>query len=324
MWATSLITPKSHDAYRYYFLINVAFLALLFMGTSIFVAKIIPKKWYLLPLAPAVIGSLYINWDMWAVITAVASIYWFDRKKYQWSAIALGISIATKFFPVVLLAPIAIIFFRRRDPITGFKYLLTSLEIWALINIPFALTTPSGWWRFFKLNSERGADFGSLWYSLQLLGLRISSHGTINFATIALFLILTIWVSGFLLKSLEIPTLASISIIFVTIFTIASKVYSPQYILWLVPLGVIAMRREKDRAAFWVWQGTELLYHVAVWQYLAAVSGSRFGLPATWYAVAGLIRVAGSAFFAYKILLSTRQRGPHSEEFLESPQASYA
>jgi len=324
MWATSFITPKSHDAYKYYFLINIAFVALLFMGTSIFVAKINPKKWYLLPLAPAVIGSLYINWDMWAVITAVASIYWFDRKKYQWSAIALGISIATKFFPVVLLAPIAIIFFRRRDPITGFKYLLTSLEIWALINIPFALTTPSGWWRFFKLNSERGADFGSLWYSLQLLGLRISSRGTINFATIALFLILTIWVLGFLLKSPEIPTLASISIIFVTIFTIASKVYSPQYTLWLVPLGVIAMRREKDRAAFWVWQGTELLYHVAVWQYLAAVSGTRFGLPATWYAVAGLIRVAGSAFFAYKILLSTRQRGPHSEEFLESPQASYA
>ena len=324
MWATSFITPKSHDAYKYYFLINIAFVALLFMGTSIFVAKINPKKWYLLPLAPAVIGSLYINWDMWAVITAVASIYWFDRKKYQWSAIALGISIATKFFPLVLLAPIAIIFFRRRDPITGFKYLLTSLEIWALINIPFALTTPSGWWRFFKLNGERGADFGSLWYSLQLLGLRISSRGTINFATIALFLILTIWVLGFLLKSPEIPTLASISIIFVTIFTIASKVYSPQYTLWLVPLGVIAMRREKDRAAFWVWQGTELLYHVAVWQYLAAVSGTRFGLPATWYAVAGLIRVAGSAFFAYKILLSTRQRGPHSEEFLESPQASYA
>jgi len=58
MWATGKITPKSQADYQYYFLINIGLLALLFIGTSLLVAKINPKKWYLLPLLPAVIGSL--------------------------------------------------------------------------------------------------------------------------------------------------------------------------------------------------------------------------------------------------------------------------
>ncbi len=320
MWATGMITPKSHSNYQYYFLINIGLLALLFIGASLLVAKMNPKKWYLLPLAPAVIGSLYINWDMWAVITALASIYWFDQKKYRWSAIALGISIATKFFPVVLLAPITIILFRRRDPLGAVKYIVTSMEIWLLINVPFALATPIGWWRFFKLNSERGADFGSLWYSLQLLGLKISG---VNIATVVTFLILVVLAAVFFLKSEHTPTLAQISIVFVMIFTVVSKVYSPQYVLWLVPLGVIALHQQKDRSAFWIWQGSELLYHIAIWEYLATISGSKFGLPASWYAVAGLIRAMASGYFAYRIALSTRMPVPQAYEFPESADQSY-
>jgi len=301
-------------------LINIGLLALLFIGTSLLVAKINPKKWYLLPLLPAVIGSLYINWDMWAVVTAVLSIYWFDQKKYRWSAIALGVAIATKFFPIVLLAPVAVIFVRRRDPIGALKYVVTSIEIWLIINIPFAVVTPTGWWRFFKLNSERGADFGSMWYSLQILGLKISG---LNGVSIVTFVIMAIAASIFFLKSESTPTLGEISIVFIMIFTIASKVYSPQYVLWLAPLGVIALRQQKDRAAFWIWQGSELLYHIAVWEYLATVSGTKFGLPDSWYAVAGLIRVAASCYFAVRIALSTRVSVPQADEFPESVIQSY-
>jgi hypothetical protein len=320
MWATGKITPKSQADYQYYFLINIGLLALLFIGTSLLVAKINPKKWYLLPLLPAVIGSLYINWDMWAVVTAVLSIYWFDQKKYRWSAIALGVAIATKFFPIVLLAPVAVIFVRRRDPIGALKYVVTSIEIWLIINIPFAVVTPTGWWRFFKLNSERGADFGSMWYSLQILGLKISG---LNGVSIVTFVIMAIAASIFFLKSESTPTLGEISIVFIMIFTIASKVYSPQYVLWLAPLGVIALRQQKDRAAFWIWQGSELLYHIAVWEYLATVSGTKFGLPDSWYAVAGLIRVAASCYFAVRIALSTRVSVPQADEFPESVIQSY-
>jgi hypothetical protein len=320
MWATALVTPKGYNADKYYFLINIALLLALFIGTAILVSKINPNKWYLLPVLPAVIASLYINWDMWAVISAVAAIYWFDRKRYELSSTALAISIATKFFPVVLLIPIAIIFFHRRELRLGLRYLAQTLLLWAVINAPFALTTPTGWWRFFKLNSSRPADLGSLWQALNIFGVNPTG---INFYWVALFLLGSLAAARRLLEREEAPRLAQIAFIFVALFTALNKVYSPQYVLWLAPLGVIALVHKRDRAAFWLWQGSEALYHFAIWEYLATYGGSKFSLPAHWYAGAILIRVAASLYFALRILLSppelsTEAPAPQGEEFLQS------
>ena len=145
MWATSLVTPGGDNGYRYYFLINALLIAFLFAGSAILLSRMKPEFWYLLPLSPAVILSLYINWDLWAVITAVASIYWFDKKSHSKSAVALGISIATKFFPIVLLLPIAVIYLRRHEIKNFIQYLLISIGTLIAINLPFALTTPTGW-----------------------------------------------------------------------------------------------------------------------------------------------------------------------------------
>ena len=319
MWASAVITPRGFNADKYYFLINIFLIAALFVGTSVIVSKINPNKWYLLPLLPAVIAAMYINWDLWAVITMVAAIFWFDRKRYGLSAIALSISIATKFFPVVLLIPIAILFVRQKEIRNGLKYLSWTTLLWLTINLPFAITTPTGWWRFFKLNGDRPADLGSLWQALNIFNLN-PPH--INFYWIALFLLGSLLVAGRLLQGVSTPTLAQIAFIFVALFTALNKVYSPQYVLWLAPLGVIALVNNRDRAAFWVWQGSEALYHFAIWEYLATYGGSKFSLPARWYATAIFIRIGASLFYAYRTLLSTRQEAPHKEEFLQSELGS--
>ena len=318
MWATAAITPTANYSDKYYFLINIFFLALLFIGTSLIVAKINPSKWYLLPLLPAVIASLYINWDLWAVITAISSIYFFDRKRYGLSAIALAISIATKFFPIVLLIPIGIIFLKRGEIKLAIKYVSQVSLLWVLINAPFAITTPSGWWRFFKLNGARPADLGSLWQCLDIFGIQI---GAINFWWIALFIVGAIAISIFLISIPAIPNLAEISFIFVALFTALNKVYSPQYVLWLAPLGVIALVNNRDRAAFWVCQGSEAIYHFAIWEYLGSYAGTRFGLPTKWYAAAIALRILASLFFGVRTLhnlktpLSTGDIAPHVDEF---------
>jgi Gpi18-like mannosyltransferase len=62
-----------------------------------------PEYAYLYPLAPVVVASLFINWDLWVVAGAILAIYFFDQKKYEASSIWLGIAISTKFFPIVFL-----------------------------------------------------------------------------------------------------------------------------------------------------------------------------------------------------------------------------
>jgi len=319
MWATAMITPHGANSDKYYFLINIFLLALLFIGTAVLVSKMNPNKWYLLPLLPAVIASMYINWDLWAVITAVAAIYWFDRKRFDLSALTLSVSIATKFFPIVLLIPILTIFIHRREFARALRYLFITAGFWLAINLPFMFTTPSGWWRFFKLNGERPADLGSLWQALNIFNIN-PLH--INFYWIVLFLLTSLVVVRCLFRRATIPRLAEIAFIFVALFTAFNKVYSPQYVLWLAPLAVIALTRKGDRAAFWVWQGAEALYHFAIWEYLGGYAGAKFALPPSWYAAFILIRISASLFFALRILLSTRPKASQEVEFLHSSVGS--
>jgi hypothetical protein len=88
----------------------------------------------------------------------------------------------------------------------------------------------------------------------------------------------------------------------VVVFTTTSKVYSPQYILWLTPLAVIALTKASQQISFWFWQATEIIYHLAIWQYLAGYSGASFGLPSSAYAIASLLRVVGVIAFTYVLL----------------------
>ena len=263
------------------------------------VRRIKPEYQYLFPAAPAVIASLFINWDMWAVISTLLAIYYFDKNKYEISAIWLGVSIATKFFPLVLLLPIAVIFYRKRQIKTAMQYLFTTVIIWGAINIPIALIYFDGWWRFFKLNLERGEDFGSIWHGLSLLDFKISN---LNLIYPALTILLFVLLAYYLFKLKQTPTLAAVALFAVVIFTTFSKVYSPQYVLWLTPLAVIALTNHKQQISFWFWQATEIIYHLAIWQYLALFTGAKFGLPASAYAGASLLRVVGILFFTYILM----------------------
>ena len=297
-WLISFLIPTD-NSYKTFFDINAVIIVLLFLITAFVVRKIKPKYPYLFPAAPAVIASLFINWDIWAVVTALLAIYYFDQKKYEQSAIALGVSIATKFFPVVLLLPIAIIFYRRQQIKQLAKYLFTCSLFWSAINLPIALVYFDGWWRFFKLNLERGEDFGSIWYALSLLDISIPK---VNLIYIIISVTLFALFAKYLWQLNQMPTLAQVALFVVVIFTTFSKVYSPQYILWLTPLAVIALQNSRQLITFWFWQTTEIIYHLAIWQYLALYAGAEFGLPAGGYALATLLRVAGVGIFTYQLL----------------------
>ena len=168
MWLTAKAIPTGVHNYFYG---NIALLALLFIFLAFIVYRIRPEFGYLLPLAPAAVASLYINWDLWAIAAMMIAIYLFDREKIFLSAAFLGISISTKFLPIFLLIPIALIFFRQEKIQNFLKYLAVVIATCVAINAPVFLTTPDGWWRFYSLNLNRGSDWGSLWYALSNLGL---------------------------------------------------------------------------------------------------------------------------------------------------------
>ena len=289
MYASSFVANSPAS----YFNVNIFFLILLFIATVVLVRKVRPEFAYLVPVAPAMIASLYINWDLWAIATMMLAIYWFDRKKYLYSALIMGLSISTKFLPVFLLIPIAFILWRDDKVRELIKYVGVVAATWIAINLPFAITTPTGWWRFYKLNLERGPDWGSFWLALQQLGISLTN---LNYLSVLLLLIALTSVAIMLFELKYTPTLASVAFIVLASVMVASKVYSPQYVLWLTPLAAIALTNKKDLHAFWLWQATEVIYHVAIWQHIASVTGAKFGLAATPYAILTLVRIAGTIY----------------------------
>jgi len=307
MYATSFAANSPVS----YFNINIFFLILLFIATVLVVRKIRPEFAYLVPVAPAMIASLFINWDLWAIASMMIAIYWFDRKQYLASSVLLGISISTKFLPIFLLIPIVFIFWRDAKMKEAIKYLAITFGIWLAINLPFALTTPTGWWRFYKLNLDRGPDWGSFWLALQQLGINLTN---LNYLSVLLLLIALTTIAVLLFELKYTPSLASVAFFVIASVMLASKVYSPQYVLWLTPLAVIALTNTKDLHAFWLWQTTEIIYHIAIWQHLAQVTDAKFGLGPTPFAILTLLRIAGTIYLMAVLARRALQaRNTHSK-----------
>ena len=320
MWFFARVIPSGENEMLNYYRINQIFLAGLFLFIAFIVYRIKPEFAYLSAIAPAAIASLYINWDLWAIASMMLSIYWFDRKKYTHSALAMGISISTKFLPIFLLLPIALILWRRNEIRELVRYCAIAVATFAVINIPVMLTTPDGWLRFYQLNFDRGEDWGSLWYALSSLGVNL---GNTNFFAILALAVAVLVISLLIFSTKETVQLAEVSFIVLALVMIASKVYSPQYVLWLVPLAVIAISRRKDVHAFWIWQIAEVIYHIAIWQHLATVTGAKFGLPLTGYALISLLRIAACLYFVVVLIKKASKGGQFPHEFLFKSADSY-
>ena len=141
--------------------------------------------------------------------------------------------------------------------------------------------------------SSRGAALGSLWLvAAQAADLDIAPS-TINTTSLVFF---AAWCAGvFVLGMLapETPRLAQLGFLLVAGFLLVNKVYSPQYVLWLLPLAVLARPRLRDQL---VWQAGEVLYFASVWWYLGGLLDAGGGGDAGFYWVAIVLRVAAELY----------------------------
>ncbi len=302
------------DDFLTFFDLNAVAIALLFIATALVLSRITPRHWPLFVSAPALIASLYINWDIWGVFAMVLGIYYLKRERFDLAGIWLGISIAIKFFPIFFLPAFAIYFLlkSRSDAEEGKKSAISfSLHLIAtvvVLNLTTAITHFEGWSRFFTFNQDRGVDLGSIWYALSLLfGINLPSLN-LTIALIAALILLTTYSRIRALLTLKwdpYETFLLIAFLSLAFLFTVNKVYSPQYIIWLTPLAVLLLAtrdssHHSERAWFWIWQIGEAIYHLGIWQYLAEYSGGQ-GLSEPLYALTIIIRMVTLIGFALTV-----------------------
>lgn len=299
---TYLLSLPIDTVHGFYYL-NALFLVLLFIGCALLLHKIRPEYSYLYLLAPAGILAFFINWDFWAIISMLAAILWFDKQRYEFSALALAISISTKFMPVFLLLPIVILLWKRAQFKAVVRYCAFVAGTFLVINLPVALTTPKAWEHFYLFNITRRADWGSLWYALQIFKIDLTD---LNYLMLIAMLLVLALIAIFIIGAQEELHLSDLAFIVMALVFTVSKVYSPQYVLWLIPLAVIALRDRRDIHAFWIWQAGEVIYYIAIWQHLALLAGAKYGVEVGLYGVAIFIRIITTIYLIERLIAGLR------------------
>lgn len=263
-----------------YFDMNLAIVAILWVITVVCTLRMGGRRPWdaaIVAIAPGIILTASINWDMWAVALLAMGMLSFARGHTVLAGVLIGLGAAMKIYPFFVLGAILVIAIR-----TGkFKVFWTTAGVaagtWVLVNLPYALAYPDSFKHFFTFSSERGAGLSSFWHAWNAVAAKTDSMGTFEAEQISrygliLFFLCCIGVAVLGLMAKRTPRLGSLAFLIIASFVMVNKVYSPQFIVWLIPLFALALPRWR---LFVVWMMVEVAHFYGLWNYLDSFSADK-------------------------------------------------
>lgn len=304
-WFTQLIEvplgfTSSSNAY---FTANVILLLIPLLVLVIATALVVRRRPWdaaMVAVAPVLILTATINWDLLATaLAAVALVFW-SRGRSFGAGIWLGLAIAAKFYPVVFLGAFLVLTIRTGTWREFGRLVGGAVAAWLAVNIPFAVANTEGWFHFYSFSSTRGIDFGSPWYALPQLGFPGVPEDRANIAITLTLVALCVGVAIIVLTAPRRPRLAQVLFLALAAFVLTNKVYSPQYVIWLLPLAVLARPRWRDLI---IWQAGQIVYFLAIWWHLIdyVTEDARF-LHVEAYAGATLFHVGATVYLCAMVI----------------------
>jgi uncharacterized membrane protein len=250
------------------------------------------RRWQalLVALSPALILAAFVNWDLIAfALTALGIAAWAARRGV-WAGVLLGLAVATKFYPLVVLGALLLLCLRAGRLKELAQTLAAAALAWLAVDLPVMLAAPSGWAYFYEFSKNRGADWGSIWYMFEYFNVRGLGNfqlGMLNEMSAAVSVAAYAAIALLALAAPRRPRLPQLCFLLLAAFLMTNKVWSPQYVIWLVPLAVLA------RPRLWpyvLWQLAEVGYFFGIWGYLIfqyRITGHTFagyqGISTGWY-----------------------------------------
>jgi uncharacterized membrane protein len=240
--------------------------------------------------SPALILCAFINWDLIALaLTALGIAAWAGRR-CVWAGVLLGLGVAAKFYPLVVFGPLLLLCLRTGQLRQFAKTFAAGALAWLAVDLPVLIAAPSGWAWFYVFSEDRGADWGSIWYLFEYFRVPVLGNAqlsALNKMSALFFIIACAAIAWLALAAPRRPRLPQLCFLVLAAFLMTNKVWSPQYVIWLVPLAVLA------RPRLWpyvLWQLAEVAYFFGIWGYLIFIYASEgnavtgyAGLSTGWY-----------------------------------------
>jgi hypothetical protein len=231
-------------------------------------ARLLPRA-LLAGIAPLLLGPVVLSrFDLWPALLTVGALALLAAGRNRLALGILGVAIAVKLYPAVLL-PLAVAHvWRSRGRREAAVCLAVALAVVAALVVPFAVLAPHGLWTSLSGQASRPLQVESLGASLflaahQALGTGLNlvfSHGSTNLSgpaaggvaavqtLVAAAALLALWV-GYARGPAGTGRLFRYSAACVCAFVTFGKVLSPQYLIWLIPLVLLVPGRRGDIAA---------------------------------------------------------------------------
>lgn len=230
---------------------------------------------------PLLLGELALTrFDALPVALTAASLAALLHGRARLAAVVLGLAVAVKLYPLLLLPLLAIHVHRRRGPRDAGLVLGIAAAAAAVVVVPFLALAPGEAWFSIRAQLTRGVQVESLPGSLALaagtvtdriglggLGVGVAEGGTgeVRSADVtgalgqvagtlgglaALAVVLAVWIAAWRRPAAEPASLVRDCAAVVAAQLALGRVLSPQFVLWLVPLvPLVAGRRGRWASA---------------------------------------------------------------------------
>jgi hypothetical protein len=273
MWFAGLFASDDGG----YLKVTALLLAPFGLLTAGILARLSGRRAFIWAAAPALVLYSVHNWDFLATACVAGAVWAWSRDRPGLAAALLGLGAATKIYPGFFALPLLLDRAYLRDWRGAARVVAGTAGVWLLIDLPFLLANPDGWWATYAFQAKRVADLttNSIWY-WGLPDLQPTTVDHWSFALIALSWLAAVGAGWWLAARTGRYPWLQVSAAMLCSFLLFNKVYSPQYVLWLLPFFVLL----RVRWGWWAsYLAVDVLLYVGLFRwYYDITQGGDYGL----------------------------------------------
>lgn len=295
-----------------FFDLNLILVAILWLVTVLCTVRMAGRRPWdaaMVAIAPGLILTASINWDMWAVAMLALGMLSFARRHLVLAGVLIGLGTAMKLYPVLVLGAVLVLALRTGKLRVFFVTAGSAAASWLAVNLPYALAFPEAFAHFFKFTSERGAGLSSFWHVWNIIAGRLDwlprvEPSTISRLGLVIFFLACVAVALLTFFAPQRPRIASLAFLIVASFVMVNKVYSPQFVVWLIPLFALALPRWRE---FVMWMVVEVLHFYGLWFYIHSYTSDvekNHAFPESGYVFLVLAHMVMLGYLMYRVVQS--------------------